>query len=336
MNASFYGLFRRGKYGSVRPGFGSKGQRIPHEERERFVAAALGFTLCHSKRFRCWFLEKILHVPPRWANSKVEITMDENQWSDLRISGEGAGAFLCAIETKTGAPLAEHQDPRCEVFWKSGYGRELKGQKEQAELVKYCVLDIPHRKPPRARHGIECLFKTWHDMAESAPQSDSIVPDFIDLLRYTGIRLSRANKAITMKTSSLPIRNICLLQDELAAVASDYDFKVRNEEKVGEFENAYVGTQFALKKGARLFGKKAGKLKGWFGWHIIEGKLVCALFFYEAPDTPLGARVLKHFDGAKLSPKTDKWAVWVQRTPCTLSTDVKWLKSIFDGLGLPE
>jgi hypothetical protein len=46
--------------------------------------------------------------------------------------------------------------------------------------------------------------------------------------------------------------------------------------------------------------------------------------------------MLKHFAGAKLSPKTDKWAVWVQRTPGTLSTDVKWLKSIFDGLGLPE
>lgn len=107
MNASFYALFRRGKYGSLRPGLVGNLHKLPHQERERFVAAALGFTLRHSKGFRFWFLKNLLMLPPSFCitkSSDIAISMDEKQSEDLRLDRLDLAANSPAF-------IANSQDP---------------------------------------------------------------------------------------------------------------------------------------------------------------------------------------------------------------------------------
>lgn len=333
MNASFYSLFRRGKYGSLRPGIGLKGDRIPHEERERFVAAALGFTLLHSKPFRRWFLTEILQLPRHYHNSKPEITMDENQWADVKLADDGTHSFLCVVEVKTGASLDMHQDAENDEFWESGYGRELRNQKTQrGGQVGYCVLDISQRPPPKMRHGIKCFARRWHEVAAKAPQSDTIVKDFLALLIYIVLPLSTANNSPLMKTNSLPLANICRLHNELEAIAVEYGFKIRSQEKVGTINDASFGTAFGFKKGTRLVGRPTVTLRGWFGWHIADKKLNCEVWFYCSPSKGTGELLLKHLKRAKFSCPTHRDCVFATKAASDLSDDVRWLRSIFAGL----
>lgn len=335
MNASFIGLFRRGKLGSLRPGFGSKGDKIPHEQRERFAVAALGFTLRHSKPFRRWFLKEIVELPQHLHSKEIEITMDENQWSDLKITSEGAEGFLCVVEAKTGAPLAKHQNPTHKTaFLKDGYGRQLLKQKARGMKVTYCVLDIAQRPGPRTRNGIKCLYKTWHTVADRAPRSDTIVPDFVELLIHLGLPLSRSKNSKHMKTSTLRISDICHLQEELNAIGSHYDLKIRNKEKCGSRKDPYLGTDFAFKKQALVLGMKANALRGWFGWHVIDGTLNCELWFDHSPTTSIGAHIFRYLKDKKLSPDKVEGggSMRVIKTPSTLTGDVLWFRSIFDGM----
>src|SRR6266581_2396937 len=126
MKAGFLNLFSRSPY---RGGLSRLRDLNPeseqynqvHEERERFAAAAIAFCLEHDGHFLRHFWRRLCKErnDPRQATvRKVEV--EPRRWADLLLTTKNV---LCAVEMKIGAPLREHQNPKCKAFSKpdSGY-----------------------------------------------------------------------------------------------------------------------------------------------------------------------------------------------------------------------
>lgn len=166
-------------------------------DRERFVTAALAFTLKHSRPFLREFWKRICRVPgdPRTMPriSREEILLEPPAWADLQLESKHKQQnFVWVVEVKVGAKLQDKQNPASKEYLKpKGYGRLFKDfyRLRSDTNLRYVVLrldeeltgfrwdDVP---------GIQIQERGWSQVAEIGA-TDNLTGDLFESLAQFGI-----------------------------------------------------------------------------------------------------------------------------------------------------
>lgn len=202
---SFYGLFRRSRYGSsAHPGSEPEEEQRAMEQRERFAVAAVGFCLKHDEAFAAHFWQKVCRLPadPEDVPS-LYVEVEAEHWADLRITAKTPRwSLVCVVECKAGAPLDRKQNPERPEFNEPGVGYGWfvnRSAKESGVEHRYVILganesvNVPNDYP-ESHNELRVCQRGWRCLAETVP-GGSLTADLFDSLGQLGISSFRMKSA---------------------------------------------------------------------------------------------------------------------------------------------
>ena len=196
---SFLRLFRRSRYSQlVLEDDNSSEGKARHEQRERFVVAALAFCLKHDGEFLKHFWNCICRAsgdPSSMPSIRPEgISLEPPLWSDLRLESEHKGlGYVWVIEVKAGAPLKPRQRPDRPDFKRPGFGYGAllsEYHKGTDTRRRYVILGASESDNLKIRHnekpfGIVVDDRKWDVLATLSKRS-GIVADLFGTLGEIG------------------------------------------------------------------------------------------------------------------------------------------------------
>ena len=183
------------------------------------------------------------------APGRIEVAVELESAADLCLTASGkSGTIVCVIEAKTGAKLADHQNPEEEAFCSDenkpkGYGSCLIARHgKTASQLRYVVLghrgeplQLPNN-PLGTQPPIQVLQHPWSKVADITLQSD-LVKDLFKTFAALGI------SAFTMKD----LKPISLTPADIAGAANAQAILVAVLEELRipkgkqRFESSYSG-----------------------------------------------------------------------------------------------
>ena len=161
------------------------------QERERWIVAALGHVLTHNEEFRKSFWATVCCQDDKEMPDRIEVVVEPESSADLCLTASGkSGTIVCVIEAKTGAKLANHQNPENEAFLSDenrpkGYGNCLIAKHgKTASQLRYVVLGNQgeplqlQNNPLDTQPPIQVFQHAWSVVANIPAESDLVVDLF--------------------------------------------------------------------------------------------------------------------------------------------------------------
>ena len=233
MNASFYAIYKRGRFGSR-----DDPEEEKQQQRERFGVACLAFCLRYDSTFLGEFLRRICKCEHQANDWSIQVEPYHEGWSDLLIT---TGNVAVLIECKVDNDLMNKQNPWASdsAFEKEpkGYGYQFRDNHKAGKLY-YTLLTHSIDEQPKRVLDIKCCTATWRDVSQLVISKEKMISDLFTTLgnlHYPSFRIMKANK---LHVSDL--HSILAAHEILGAVATEGNFShspIRAESRSGEEEN---------------------------------------------------------------------------------------------------
>jgi hypothetical protein len=205
---SFSLLFRRSKYGSYAPREDEgieesqkerEEKRRETEQKERYLATAIGFCIRYDSTFRSHFLEAICDLPKKLAKTPIDVRVEEQKWGDLVLNSRRED-FACVVECKLHAKLQPWQNPAAEGFEREGYGKLILDEFQRTQkIIQYTVLgweeSLTFPQGTRIGYGQ----KSWSDLERKFPRHRPLAADLYECLSALGVPAFMFKKTQTIK-----------------------------------------------------------------------------------------------------------------------------------------
>jgi hypothetical protein len=352
MKPSLFALYKRGNYLRRFSDEENSEREKTMEERERFIVAALAFCCQHDpKIFGKHFYENICQVPgdPEFDSVNVSLEIEQSLLDLVLINETANGQFIYVVETKAGADLANHQNPKHKEFWnRGGYGSKIAALYKNAVGIRYITLG--HSNPSETTDSISPPLKWkyqekyWGNLADGLP-TVGLGKDFAELLtqfRIDAFMFKRSEGLHIRPNFPQAIQAYFILADTCASFGlqrkywevaidqdSEHDWYYGINLRPVLYKGDTLGNQKML---TDLLEKKDNEPIAWFGY---EGRGAISVWFYcGSKKAQQNVQTLFSADRSVQVEVEEPFSVLAVMPQNHSHSDRQWFTTVFEKLGL--
>ena len=328
----FLQLFTRGHYVTsraiARKEASSDNPQKKHEERERFVVAAVAFCIKHSSGFRTHFLRVTADLKRAAVDKiEVEVRIADDAILDLVLT---RGRDIILLEFKLDALLSENQQPTTARFNVKGYGAQIQRffQKDIEEGKKLQYLIVGRESDEgTTKYGLRYCGLPWSRLLR--PKETPLESDLYDCLGVLGapIFLTRHMKKKRLHQEVGGAIQVYQLLTNAAADTFPIGSSDSGTDYVGLNLSAAGVTPGSKHEKLRDLVRPDGRTLGWIGYEQTDD-LYLSVWFYSSADA--SNRVKRKLDAAHLRGviKHDGAAVGVHRPAKDEGDHLAWISGV--------